>query len=173
MTEKRLSELDEKVLKLLDPDGSWYRMQLIFDVGEIQGISHITVQRKIRELTERGLIERWRGSNKNLKGVYYRRCEGIRIERLIDNTLQDISDTLDQLPGGEMSDIDKRLMEGSLSVTEGKWKDPAYLKSLIMFCLEKKILKFLDDNALPDAFKGKYRYEIKRVPENLAGVEKT
>ena len=166
MTEKPLSELDKKVLKLLDPDGSWYRMQLIFDIGEVEGVSHITVQRKIKELRDRGFIERWH-ANKNLKGVYYRRCEDVRIEKLIEDTLQDISDTLDQLPG-EYSDLEKQLRAGAGEKTvEVLRSEPSFLKTMILTSLDNKILALLNAN-LSEKRKGKFCYKRKLVRVDAA-----
>lgn len=181
--EKRLSELDEKVLKLLLPlDGSWSKMQLVFDIGEVEGISHITVQRKIKELKERGFIERWKAS-KNQKGVYYRRYEGVRIEKLINDAMQDISETLDQLPG-EISDIEKQLIEGSITKAEGEKaveilrNEPAFLKGQIMNMLVRKVCKLLNDN-LPEPLRGKDYYigvfdeePVRLVPRSIVEDEK-
>jgi predicted transcriptional regulator len=169
MMEKRLSELDENVLNLFERDGSWYKMQLIFDIGQIKDMSHITVQRKIKELKERGFIERWQ-PNKNLKGVYYRRCEGVRIEKLINDTVEDIGITLAELPG-EMSETEKKLIEGSRTVAEGKRaveilrSEPTYLKGLITFMLKRKVLALLNDT-LPPKHRNRFRYEVRLVPKD-------
>jgi len=112
--------LDERVLDLLPADGSWIRTQIIYMEAENSNVSRITVERKLEKLTANGLIER---RQLNGKCVYYRRCEEVRMQRLMEEFVRKIEGSLSTLPaaiGDWGKEIEKELVAKGVSVQEAK-----------------------------------------------------
>lgn len=148
----------KRILDLLPRDYSKMRATAVYRLGMDRGIGPNTVRDYLKILREEGAIRRI-GKPKE---IYYHRCEGARLENLIEDFMEEMTTSLDAIPK-EMSDIEKKLTEGSITKTEGEKafeilsSEPAFLKSQIMNTLVRKVLKLLNDN-LPEPLRGKDYY---------------
>jgi hypothetical protein len=88
-------QLGKKVLYLLPIDGSEMRAKEIYEKGEANGITHITIQRKLDSLAKNKSLKR---RIANHKEVYYSRQENDRIENLTESFFSEIKSTLEEIP---------------------------------------------------------------------------
>jgi DNA-binding HxlR family transcriptional regulator len=166
---KETEERDRKIRELL-PIGKEIRMKEILDKVKAKRIcSPNAVERRLIEWEKKGFVKKRIVSPKK---VYYRSCEDVRLEKLIDDFLNEIKENLRRLPG-EYSDIKKQLIEGSLTRAAGEGavevlrSEPSFLKTMILTSLDNKILALLNAN-LPEKRKGKFCYKRKLVHVDAA-----
>ena len=118
-----------------------------------------TVQKHLTLLQKKRIVNR---RQPRYKTVFYSRCENARLQQLIDGFMKEIEKAFSKLPG-EMSAIDKQLIEGSMTKAEGEKaieilrSELAFLKGQIMNTLVRKVFKLLNDN-LPEPLRGKDYY---------------
>lgn len=158
---------EEGIRQLLQSDGSKMKSKDLYAKAKKKyGLSSATVAKYLKILEEKEEIERTQLSQKN---VFYHRCENVRLQHLIDDFMKEIDKTLSELPG-EISDIEKQLIKGSVvSKAEGEKavevfrSEPIILKQLILNKLADKIAALWNAN-LPKRLKGKLRYKLQAVP---------
>lgn len=148
-----------RILNLLPLDGSKIRSKDIHSKARQMGIGPNTVQNYLNMLVGEGSVT---AIAERPKEVYYSRCEDVRIKHLIDDFMQEIDNTLSELPL-ELRIVERKLEKGSLTETEGKKAveilshDQTYLKGLIVNTLYHKVCEMVKAN-LPDNMKGKEYY---------------
>jgi hypothetical protein len=183
-------ELTKKVLDLLPIDGSEIPYKEWVEKGMKAGLTKITIQRKAKALVKRKLVAR---REETRVKVHYSRREKVRVGQLIDDFTREINETLKHLPQDKdaLEIMKGEIVEDAASKREGgkrvsvTGEEGAAMKkearevveklrgkkdfnemlsrSFVLFSIEEKVLKMLDDN-LSDDKKGKYCNEIILVP---------
>ena len=97
------TKAEKKVFDLLPVNGSPIRAKHIYEKGKANGISKITIERKLSEFTKNGLINRTVKEHEH-KNVTYNICKKTASELLLNEMLEDFT----KLARVIEQDIDKR-----------------------------------------------------------------
>lgn len=136
-------------------DGSKARSKEIHAKARKIGIGPNTVQNYLNMLVAEGSVIQ---IAERPKEVYYSRCEGVRIQHLIDDFMKEIDISLSRLPD-EVRSIQKKVKEGSVGevAVEFLATDQSFLRSLIINTLVQKVYGMLKAT-LPTPLKDKDFY---------------
>ena len=132
------------ILKLLPINGSKIKAKEIY---EKSSFSTATTNKYLDSLTKMGFVERIQESQKN---VFYKRCEPVRIKRLIEDFTKEITAILSEFPV-ELQHLEEDFKEKGLTITQTKLVtgDDKFLRYYLLTTLIRKVHDILK-MALPE-----------------------